>query len=88
MGLARSQCAMGAYYRRLVLRMNTSKAITAVAHKLARIIYAMLTGRADYEEEQQKQHEQRYQDRVLRSLRQRASKLGYTLVAQPVAAAT
>jgi transposase len=84
-GLARSRCAMGAYYRRMALRMNTSKAITAVAYKLARIIYAVLTGQAPYQAQQQQMHEQRYQQRVLRNLRQRASQMGFDLVERAVA---
>jgi len=35
--------ALGAYYRRLCARMDQPKAVTATAHKLARLIYAMLT---------------------------------------------
>lgn len=79
-GLARSKCAMGAYYRRLALRMNTSKAITAVAHKLARIVYAMLTGQCTYDPERAQKHDERYNQRVLKNLRQRASRLGFDLV--------
>lgn len=86
-GLVFSKCSMGAYYRRLTLRMNTSKAITAIAHKLARIVYAMLTGQAPYVEQLQQQHDQRYQNRVVRGLRQRASKMGFDLVERGAPAA-
>lgn len=82
-GLARSKCAMGAYYRRMTLRMSTSKAITAVAHKLARIVYAMLTGQSEYQAQQMQMHDQKYQQRVLRGLRKRASELGFELVERP-----
>lgn len=85
-GLARSQCAMGAYYRRMALRMSTSKAITAVAHKLARIVYAMLTGQRAYEAQRQQAHDERYRQRALKGLRQRAAQMGYDLVERgPVA---
>ncbi|MBM3387804.1 MAG: IS110 family transposase, partial [Betaproteobacteria bacterium] len=40
--LRSSQSALGAYYRRLCARMDKGKAVTAAAHKLARLIYAML----------------------------------------------
>ena len=40
--LYRSQCALGAYYRRMKARLGAPKAITATAHKLARLIYSML----------------------------------------------
>lgn len=79
-GLARSHCAMGAYYRRMSLRMSTSKAITAVAHKLARIVYAMLTGHSAYEAQRQQAHDERYRQRALKGLRQRAAQMGYDLV--------
>ena len=79
-GLARSKCAMGAHYRRMALRMSTSKAITAVAHKLARIVYAMLTGQGPYQAEEMKKHETKYTQRAIRGLRKRASELGFELV--------
>ena len=37
--LARSDCALGAFYRRIRARHGAPKAITATAHKLARIVY-------------------------------------------------
>ena len=39
--LRTSQSALGAYFRRMCARMDKPKAITAAAHKLARLIYAM-----------------------------------------------
>ena len=41
--LRTSQSALGAYFRRMCARMDKPKAITAAAHKLARLIYTMLT---------------------------------------------
>jgi transposase len=38
-----SQSALGAYCRRLCARMDKGKAVTAAAHKLAMLIYAMLS---------------------------------------------
>jgi transposase len=81
MGLSRSRCAMGAYYRKLCLRMGSPKAITAVAHKLARIVYAMLSGQAAYVKEDQSMHDKRYQERAIKSLQQRAKEYGMTLTA-------
>ena len=45
--LSRSKSALGAYYRRLTSRLDKPKAITATAHKLARLIYALLTRGTD-----------------------------------------
>jgi transposase len=41
-GLANSHSALGAYYRRRRARLGAPKAITATAHKLARLVYSML----------------------------------------------
>ena len=82
-GLARSHCAMGAYYRRLALRMGSAKAITAVAHKLARVVYAMLTGQADYVEKKQDAQEQRYRLKAIKGIKRRAAELGFELVPTP-----
>jgi hypothetical protein len=51
-----------------------AKAVAATAHKLARLIYTMLTKGEDY-------YEERYRARVLRQLSLRAQKRGMTLVA-------
>jgi transposase len=48
--LHRSQSYLGSYYRRMRTRLGTPKAITAAAHKLARVIYHLLTTRQPYEE--------------------------------------
>jgi ribulose 1,5-bisphosphate carboxylase large subunit-like protein len=86
MGLSLSRCAMGAYYRRLALRMGSPKAITAVAHKLARIVYAMLSGQADYVKEDQVRHDARYRERAIKALQKRAQELDLTLSPQAVPA--
>lgn len=78
--LRRSQSALGAYFRRMCARMDKPKAITAAAHKLARLIYMMLTKGEEYTDQGQDYYEQRYQKRVLRQLTQRAEKLGMILV--------
>lgn len=81
--LRRSQSALGAYYRRLCARLDRPQAITATAHKLARLIYAMLTKGTEYVDEGQDYYEQRYQQRVVHNLSQRAEKLGFQLVPIP-----
>ena len=40
--LSKSKSALGAFGRRLRARLDAAKAIKAVAHKLARIVYRML----------------------------------------------
>ena len=67
-------------------RMDKPKAVAAAAHKLARLIYTMLTRGEEYTDQGQAYCEERYRDRVLRQLSQRANKLGMQLVAAPQAA--
>ncbi|HYN60803.1 MAG TPA: hypothetical protein VET87_14795 [Rubrivivax sp.] len=78
--LRSSKSAPGAYYRRMCSRMDKSKAVTAAAHKLARLIYTMLTKGEEYTDQGQDYNEERYRERVLRSLSQRAPKLGLKMV--------
>jgi transposase len=77
--LRTSQSALGAYYRRLCARFDRPKAITATAHKLARLIYTMLTKGTEYVDQGQTYYEQRYRERVLHHLKQKARKLGFDL---------
>jgi transposase len=81
--LRTSQSALGAYFRRLCARMDKPKAVTAGAHKLARLIYTMLTRGEEYTDHGQAYYEERYRQRVLHNLNRRAQQLGMTLV--PVA---
>jgi transposase len=46
--LSRSQNSLGSFYRRIKARYDAPTAITASAHKLARIIYAMLKNQTEY----------------------------------------
>ncbi|HRH74738.1 MAG TPA: hypothetical protein PLM62_16730 [Zoogloea sp.] len=54
------------------------------AHKLARLVYAMLTGGAEYVEQSQAQYEEKFQARTLRHLQQKAKALGFELVSAAV----
>jgi len=77
--LKSSQSALGAYYRRMCARLDKAKAVTAAAHKLARLIYFMLTKGEEYTDQGQDYFEERYKERVLRQLQKRAEKLGMRL---------
>lgn len=79
--LRSSQSALGAYFRRMCSRMDKPKAVTAAAHKLARLIYTMLTKGEEYTDKGQDYFEERYRQRVLYNLAQRAEKMGMKLVA-------
>jgi len=75
---------LGAYYRRIAARLGKGKAITATAHKLARLIYAMLTQGSEYVEQSQAQYEAKFQERTLKYLQQKAKAMGFNLVPQAV----
>lgn len=78
--LRTSKSALGAYYRRLCARMDKPKAITAAAHKMARLIYAMLTRGQEYTDQGQDYYEERYRLRVMHSLAKKAKAMGMDLV--------
>lgn len=79
--LYHSKTALGAYFRRMRARLGAPKAITAAAHKLAKIIYTMLRERKSFTEVGQAEYEQAYKAKQLLSLQKRAKELGYGLVA-------
>lgn len=83
-GLHRSQCGLGGYYRRMAARMGKGKAISATAHKLARLVYAMMTRGEEYVEQSQVDYEAKFQERTLKYLRQKAKTFGFELVPQAV----
>ena len=61
-------------------RMDKPKAVTAAAHKLARLIYTMLTKGEQYTDQGQNYYEERYQERVRYHLAKSAEKMGMKLV--------
>ena len=67
-------------------RMDKAKAVTAAAHKLARLIYTMLTKGQEYTDQGQVYYEERYRQRVMHHLTKRAEKLGFQLTPIPDAA--
>jgi len=82
-GLHRSQTFLGDYFRRMRARLGTPKAMTAVAHKLARIVYHMIRTHQEYDTTVFEDHERRTQDRKRRKLKAQARELGFELVRVP-----
>jgi transposase len=78
--LHRSQSYLGSYYRRMRTRLGTPKAITAAAHKLARVIYHLLATRQAYEESVFVRCEALHQQRLENRIRRQARALGFTFV--------
>lgn len=83
--LWRSESALGAFYRRLSARMDKPKANTAAAHKLARMVYFMLTRGEAFVDQGQQRYEEQQRQRSIAALKRRAAALGFQI--NPVGAA-
>jgi transposase len=81
--LSRSDSALGAFYRRMRAKHGPTKANTATAHKLARIVYSMLKNRTAYSDPGVTYYEQQHRDRAIRNLKRRAATLGLDLTPLP-----
>jgi len=81
--LHRSQTYLGAYYRRMRARLGAPKANTAAAHKLARILFHLLTAAQPFDENVFAADEQRRRTRMENRLRRQAREFGFQLVALP-----
>jgi transposase len=79
MSLKHSDSALGAFYRRMCARMDKPSANTAVAHKLARMVYFMLTRGEDFVDQGQQHYEQLQHQRSVAALKRRAAQLGFHL---------
>ncbi len=81
-GLFNSKSALGAYGRRQRARLGAPKAITATAHKLARLFYSMIKYGHEYVDLGQDYYEKTYRERMTKNLKKRAEELGFNLVAR------
>jgi transposase len=79
--LRTSQSGLGAFFRRILSRGGKAKAVTATAHRLARLVYALLTRGGEYVSQSQEDYERAFQERQLRQLQKKARQLGYELTA-------
>ena len=79
-GLLHSQSALGAFCRRMCGRLGVAKGITAVAHKLALLVYRMIKLGRQYIDIGQERYEQKYRDRLLKHLARKANAFGFQLV--------
>lgn len=79
MSLSHSGSALGAFYRRLCSRMDKPRANTATAHKLARMVYFMLTRGEDFVDKGQQHYEDQQRQRSIAALKRRATELGFQL---------
>jgi hypothetical protein len=71
---------LAAFYRRIRAKHGAPKAITATAHKIARIFYHMLKSKQPYQDPGQAYYEHKYRERVINNLKRKAKLLGLELV--------
>jgi hypothetical protein len=78
--LYHSKSALDSYYRRVQAQHGPQLAIKATAHKLARIVYAMLKDRTEYHDLGELYYEQCFKERTINRLKRKAVELGFQLV--------
>lgn len=83
--LLRSKSYLGAQYRRLRTKLGAPKAITAMAHRLARLVYRMLKYGQEYVDRGTQYYDERYRLQQIDLLKKKAAKLGFQILASPAA---
>lgn len=78
--LSGSQSALGANYRRLRARLGPPKAITALANKLAKLLYRLLVNGQDYFDHGIRQYEEKFRRQQIRRLEKQAKMLNLKVV--------
>ena len=81
--LHHSQGALDGFLRRMKGRLGTQAALTATAHKLARIVYLALKHGMAYVRRSQEEYEAQMKDKQLKALRRKARQLGLEVVEKP-----
>jgi transposase len=81
-GLSYSKSQLGDFCRRMKARLGKAEGITATAHKLARIIYALISTQQPYQEQIAFQLTPQRRASQVANLHRQAAKLGYVLAPQ------
>lgn len=76
-GLMRGTSGLGAFLRRQRSRLGAPKAITATAHKLARIVYHLVRFGGAYVKRTESEYAEQVRERLEKQLRRRAKELGF-----------
>jgi len=82
--LHHSQTALGDYFRRMKAKLGAPAAITAAAHKLARILFHLIKHRCPYDASVFAKEEELHRQRREKNLRKQAALFGYQLTPTPV----
>jgi transposase len=77
--LMRSRTYLGAQYRRLRTKLGAPKAITAIAHRLARLVYRMLKYGQHYVDKGAEYYEHRHRRQQIQFVTKQAAKLGFQI---------
>jgi transposase len=78
--LHHSKSALGDFYRRMRAKLGAPKAITAAAHKLARIIFHLISTRQQFDDSKFAADQLRHQKRQEIKLRAKAKSMGFELI--------
>ena len=78
--LHHSQGALGGSLRRMKGRLGTQAAVTATAHKLARIVYRALKHGMTYVRQSQEEYEAQMKEKQIKALRRKARQLGLEVI--------
>jgi transposase len=78
-GLIKSRSYLGAFLRRQRSRLGSPKAVTATAHKLARIVYHLMRHGLGYVKQTEDAYAEQVRERLEKQLRRRAKELGFAV---------
>lgn len=78
--LHHSQSYLGAKYRRLRAKLGAPKAITAMAHQLARLVYRLLRFGAQYHDKGMEHYERKHRETQFQWLQKQAAQLNMQLI--------
>lgn len=78
--LHHSKSALGDFYRRMRAKLGAPKAITAAAHKLARMIFHLITTGQEFDDSKFAADQLRYQKKQEIKLRAKAKAMGFVLI--------
>jgi len=81
--LCRAKGYFGEFFRRMRAKLGTPQAITATAHKIARILYHVLSTKEPYSETIFHRCDEQAQQRAEMRLRKQAARLGFQLLPIP-----
>ena len=79
-GLHHSKGALGGFLRRMRGRLGVQAALTATAHKLARIVYLALKHGMTYVRQSQEEYETQMKEKQIKALKRKARQLGLEVI--------